>query len=132
MVFVDTSFLVAALNPIDDRYSEAVALAPILENARPVTTNHVVGESWTMAGRRYGRHIAVALLRSLRGNARYTVVHVEADAEERAFEWLLRHDEREYSFVDATSFETMRGLGIKDALAFDRDFEAAGFRTLRA
>ena len=44
---------------------------------------------------------------------RYTVVHVDSDAEGRAFGWLLQHDEREYSFVDATSFETMRGLRIQ-------------------
>ena len=54
------------------------------------------------------------------------------DAEERALDWLLRHDEREYSFVDATSFETMRERGIETALAFDPGFGAAGFRMLRA
>ena len=131
MVFVDTSFLVAALNPADDHFEDAVSLTPLLGTARPLTTNHVVGESWTLAARRYGRPIAVRLLQSLRDNARYTVVHVDPDAEERAFDWLLRHDEREYSFVDATSFETMRGHGIEEALAFDRDFEAAGYRTIR-
>lgn len=131
MVFVDTSFLVAALNPADDHFEAAVSLAPVLETARPLTTNHVVGESWTLVGRRYGRHIAVRLLRSLRDNARYTIVHVDSDAEERAFDWLLRHDEREHSFVDATSFEIMRRHGIEEALAFDHDFEAAGYRTIR-
>jgi predicted nucleic acid-binding protein len=132
MVFVDTSFLVAALNPTDDRFDEAVALTPVLGKARLLTTNHVVGESWTVAGRRYGRHTAVGLLHSLRHNPRYAVIHVTPEAEQRALDWLLQHDEREYSFVDATSFETMRERGIREALAFDQDFEAAGFRTLRA
>jgi predicted nucleic acid-binding protein len=45
--------------------------------------------------------------------------------------WLRRHDEREYSFVDATSFALMRSLRIREALAFDGDFTAAGFRELR-
>jgi predicted nucleic acid-binding protein len=39
--------------------------------------------------------------------------------------------ERGYSFVDATSFALMRSLRIKQALAFDGDFEAAGFVELR-
>ena len=47
----------------------------------------------------------------------------------RATDWrgeLRRHDEREYSFVDATSFVLMRLLRIRAALAFDGDFSAAG------
>ena len=34
---------------------------------------------------------------------------------------------RVYSFVDATSFEVMRALRLREALAFDNDFAAAGF-----
>ncbi len=45
--------------------------------------------------------------------------------------WLRRHDEREYSFVDATSFILMRSLRIREALAFDGDLSAAGFVELR-
>jgi len=45
--------------------------------------------------------------------------------------WLRRHDEREYSFVDATGFAPMRSLRIRDAFAFDGEFAAAGFTELR-
>ncbi|HET9849642.1 MAG TPA: hypothetical protein VFR68_13925 [Candidatus Dormibacteraeota bacterium] len=50
--------------------------------------------------------------------------------ETAALRWLGRQDEREYSFVDATSFALMRSLRIRDALGFDGDFTAAGFREL--
>lgn len=59
------------------------------------------------------------------------VEHVTADLEEQAWEWLVRHDEREYSFVDATSFAVMRKKGIQNAYAFDGDFSAAGFVEVR-
>jgi uncharacterized protein len=54
-----------------------------------------------------------------------------ADLEEQAWEWLARHDERQYSFVDATSFVLMRQKSIHNALAFDGDFSAAGFVEVR-
>lgn len=132
MIFVDTSFLVAGLSAKDDRYEEALALRDRLTGSELVTTNHVVGESWTFTRRRYGHAVAASLLRGLRSRGLIEVHHVDPAAEARAADWLLRHDEREYSFVDATSFETMRALGLTQALSFDGDFEALGFETLRA
>jgi uncharacterized protein len=59
------------------------------------------------------------------------VAQVPEELEAEALRWLRLHDEREYSFVDATSFAYMRARGIKEALAFDGDFAAAGFTELR-
>ena len=59
------------------------------------------------------------------------VAHIAEDIEAEALRWLRQHDEREYSFVDATSFAYMRTRGIEEALAFDGDFAAAGFTELR-
>jgi uncharacterized protein len=131
VVFVDTSHVYASIDRREARHGVAQALSERVRDRELLTTNHVLGESWTLANRRLGYSAACEVVAAIRQSLRYTVVHVEADAEERAFEWLLRHDEREYSFVDATSFETMRERGIRDALAFDRDFEAAGFHLLR-
>ena len=66
------------------------------------------------------------------GDAGYIeVARIPADLEDDALDWLRNHDEREYSFVDATSFAYMRARGIQEALAFDGDFAAAGFTELR-
>jgi predicted nucleic acid-binding protein len=67
----------------------------------------------------------------LAATRRVDVVLVEPDVENRALRWLRQHDEREYSFVDATSFALMRSLRLRNALAFDGDFAAAGFTELR-
>ena len=61
-----------------------------------------------------------------------TIRHADEDLLAEAWRWLGRHDERPYSFVDATSFALMRSLQISEALAFDGDFAAAGFVELRA
>lgn len=129
-LFVDTSYLVAALDPIDRNHEAAVELRTVFENTAPITTNHVVGECWTFARRRYGHDSAMKLVDALRRSERYRILHVEREIEEAALEWLRQHDEREYSFVDAVSFQVMHEYSVVDALAFDHDFHAAGFRTL--
>jgi uncharacterized protein len=60
-----------------------------------------------------------------------TIRHVDDGIEDEAWRWLGRHDERSYSFVDATSFALMRRLRLREALAFDGDFSAGGFVEVR-
>ncbi len=129
MIFVDSSFWIAFYNERDGRQPEALAL---LRQTREelVTTNQVRGETWTFLRRRAGHSDAVRFLDHLDRSAQVRVVFVTERQEGDASRWLRRHDERPYSFVDATSFAVMRALHIKDALAFDEDFAAAGFRRL--
>ncbi len=56
---------------------------------------------------------------------------MDDELEREALGWERRRDEREYSFVDATSFAVMRRQGLMEALAFDGDFSAAGFVEVR-
>lgn len=132
MIFVDTSFWVAIRNARDGRHEEAQAILRRVEDAHLVTSNHVVGETWTFLRSRVGHRSGVACLEALSRSARLRIMHVPEALEQAALGWLRRHDERSYSFVDATSFALMRSMKIKDALAFDGDFSAAGFRELRA
>ncbi len=131
MIFVDTSFFVATNLPRDARHRDARALIEGHDRVQLATTNHVLGETWTFIRNRASHVDAVGFLDNAEGSPRLSVVHVSPELEEAALAWLRRHDERRYSFVDATSFAVMRSLKIKDALAFDGDFSAAGFRELR-
>ena len=63
--------------------------------------------------------------------SRRILVRFWNEREASALRWLRLHDEREYSFVDATSFAVMEGLHVTEAFAFDGDFAAAGFVELR-
>ena len=70
-------------------------------------------------------------LDSVLGGVALTIEPIHPELETEAWAWLRIRDEREYSFVDATSFALMRRKRIADALAFDGDFAAAGFNELR-
>lgn len=84
-----------------------------------------------MINRWRGHQDAVRFLDLLAATPRLRVVHVSEAQEVAALDWLRAHGEREYSFVDATSFVVMRAQGLDRALAFDGDFTAAGFVELR-
>ena len=126
MRFADTSFWLG-LQVARDRH-HATAAALWRHDRGPVrTSNLVVGETWTWVRRRVGHDAALRFLEVLERSDRVSVVVVDAAIDERAWHWLRRHDERSYSYVDATSFEIMRRERITEALAFDGDFAAAGF-----
>lgn len=132
MNFVDTSFWVRLRNRSDPRHEECRRLLSLHGDAGLVTSTHVRGETWTFLRRRAGHRSAVEFLDALDRTPRLEVIRPEATHEAAALRWLRRHDEREYSFVDATSFELMKARKLRTVLAFDGDFSAAGFVELRA
>ena len=130
MKFVDTSFWIALLSEEDRNYAAAQAL--VGDGPGPLlTTNQVLGETWTLIRRRFGHERAVACVRAVRAVPTLSILHVDPALEDDAWRWLRRRDEREYSFVDATSFAVMRRRRMREVLAFDGDFSAAGFVELR-
>jgi uncharacterized protein len=128
--FADTSFWYAYQERRDVRHEMARAIAR-RGVGRVVTTNHVVGETWTLLRRRAGHTQAVGFLDRVARLPDVETVHVDEEVEDEAWRWLRSRSERQYSFVDATSFAVMRRRRIREALAFDGDFNAAGFVEVR-
>ncbi len=132
MIFVDTSFWIALRNRRDPRHAEAATLLRSRADGGFATSNQIRGETWTYLRRRVGHDGAVGFLDALERSPRVQLFSITEKQEQQALKWLRQRDEREYSFVDATSFVLMRELRIREALAFDGDFSAAGFVELRA
>ena len=131
MIFADSSFLIAGSIEGDRNHAAAVQLYEKVAGHRIVITNHVRGETWTWLRSRTWHQRAVEFLDGIEHVGHVQVAQVPEQLENEALHWLRQHDERKYSFVDATSFAYMRAKGITEALAFDGDFAAAGFTELR-
>lgn len=135
MKFADTSWWAAWSLPNDDRHAAALTLTKRLAAGEQLlTTSLVVGETWTLLLRRDSHRTAVAFfdrIDSLMELRRLTVHQVTVEQDVAARSWLRRHDERTYSWVDATSFQVMRDRRLREAFAFDNDFTAAGFVEVR-
>ena len=128
-VFVDSGAWFAA-QVVDDAHHEEAASALRGLIALPivlVTTNHVVGETYTLLRVTRGYDACRRFLESLDQTRRLERIFVSQDLERRAFAILDRYRDHDFSFVDATSFAFMRSERIRHAFAFDAHFAAAGF-----
>jgi len=134
--FADTGWWVAWALPGDARHDDALGMLGALGRSEQIlTTNLVAGETWTFLRRKDSHRTALAFLDrldTLRNAERLVEHRVTEDQEAAAWDWLRKHDERVYSYVDATSFRVMRDRRLREALAFDQDFAAAGFVEVRA
>ncbi len=131
MIFVDSSFWIAQQLKRDGRHANAEALALRYVGVLLYTSTAVVAETWTFLRRRSSHASAVEWLHGVVSERHVRVTRIDEELEDAAWAWLRVHDERPYSFVDATSFALMRKLRLTEALAFDGDFAAAGFTELR-
>lgn len=129
-VFVDTSALYALLDEDDRHHLSAVERwRNLLDHEDLVTTTYVVIETSALVQRRLGHAAAeqlhVGLLPAI------DVQPVGVELHQRAVSRWRATGVRGLSLVDVASFELMEAIGAVSAFAYDDDFDAAGFRTLR-
>jgi predicted nucleic acid-binding protein len=133
-VLLDTGYVIA-LEAVDDQHHEGAIghwrdVAPRLSTI--VTTTYVFDEVVTFFNSR-GRHRkAVEIGRRLRESQIAEIVQVEEGLFEAGWTRLQERPDKRYSLTDCISFVVMERREINDALAFDRHFEQAGYRTLPA
>jgi predicted nucleic acid-binding protein len=126
-VFVDSGAWIA-LRLREDQHHEVASRAwERLVFGSVVTTNLVVGETYTYLRRRRGHTEAWRFLDTLNGMRRLTRAFITPEIEALAYPILRQYNDHDFSYVDATSFAFMRSAGISDAFAFDAHFATAGF-----
>lgn len=126
MIFVDTSFFFPLLSAHDRDHARVREVFENLGNRRLpdvlLTTNHVVGETITLARVRGGHELAVQVGRHLYSERMARIHWASPNDERAAFEYLAKHKDKEYSFTDCLSFVVMDAFGITEAWAVDSDF----------
>ncbi len=131
-VFIDTSAFVALRNSSEvehERSREALAKL-ISEGVALFTSNYVFAETYTALMVRIGRGEAIEWGRRFRAGSAIDLVHLDRPTEERAWEILERHDDKRWSYVDATSFALIERDGGDEAFAFDAHFTQRGLHVL--
>jgi predicted nucleic acid-binding protein len=131
-VFVDTSAFVALRNKSEAEHERArAALAELIaEGVGLFTSNYVFAETYTALLVRVGRGEAIEWGRRFRAGGAIELVHLDRGLEEDAWEILESHDDKGWSYVDATSFALIERDGGDEAFAFDAHFGQRGLRVL--
>ena len=130
--FADSGFWIAFLHTGDQLHERARALAASLGSATIVTTQMALVEVLDHLAGRGERHrgLAVQMVQDLEARPDVEVV-AQTDAQFRAaVERYAARPDQTWSLTDCSSFLVMEERNLTEALAYDRDFEQAGFTAL--
>jgi predicted nucleic acid-binding protein len=130
-IFVDTAAWIALEVTNDEHYKAATAFRRGPGRAfRWLTTNWVIWETVTWLRHRASHTAAVRFGERVLTSKQLNLILVTSEHEARAWELFKRYHDKEFSFVDCTSFVIMKALHLTTAFTFNGDFDQAGFLTL--
>jgi predicted nucleic acid-binding protein len=131
-VFIDTGYLVALVSPNDTLHIQAISWATRVANCKLVTTHFVLNELLNGAAKRgqFTRQLAIKTIEELQNSSRVEIVLPELALLDSALKLYRDRPDSAWSHTDCISFCVMGDRQIREALAYDRHFEQAGFVAL--
>ena len=132
VVFADTLYFLALINPQDPWRSQATKAEAIVRETRIVTTEAVLLEIMNFTAG-YGPNLRKAVASFVRDILQDNEVEVIPHTRDLFLKGLGLYESRPdkgYSLTDCISMVVMRELKISDALTHDRHFTQEGFTVL--
>ena len=132
MLFADTFYWIALLNPGDASHPRVTAFGRGLGTARLVTTDEVLTEvlNWFSRSGPHWRREATTLIHDLRSDPNVNVLpQTRADFDAALALYEARHD-KAHSLTDCRSMVALRALGVSEVLTNDHHFTQEGFTIL--
>ncbi|MBW4691536.1 MAG: PIN domain-containing protein [Lyngbya sp. HA4199-MV5] len=131
-VFIDTSYLIAILDPNDDRHEMAKAVSQALGDYRATTSEMVLTELlnyFSSKGRNF-RQMALRTTDNLRSSPDVEIIPQTSEQFEQARQYYRQRPDKAYSLTDCASMLIMQKREIQDVLTHDRHFQQEGFCAL--
>ncbi|MBL7644901.1 MAG: type II toxin-antitoxin system VapC family toxin [Candidatus Hydrogenedentes bacterium] len=129
LVFVDTSFYQALLNPRDQWHGIAVAFSREFRG-NTVTSEYVLCELGALMSPPHLRRVFVEFVGALASSHLVEVSAASPESFQAGLELFADRLDKEWSLTDCVSFAMMKQRGIVETLSFDHHFEQAGFGLL--
>jgi predicted nucleic acid-binding protein len=130
MIFVDTSAFLAVLITDDLNHPRAIEFwRTLLEEEHVLlTNNYVLVESIVIIQKRLG----LSMVRDFHEKLLplVNIEWIDENQHKSSIRFVLAANRRKLSFVDCSSFETMRRLKIEKVFTFDEHFREQGFEVI--
>lgn len=134
-ILVDTSAWFALQNRKDRNHIAATNFWDEIraKRHRLITTDRIKEESATLIKSKLGQGAALYFLESLEvgtENGEIVLIEITSDIDQEAWELFRQRKDKDYSFVDCTTFCVAERYQYKNAFAFDADFADFGIQIL--
>jgi predicted nucleic acid-binding protein len=129
MIFVDTGYLLAVLNPRDELYERAQRWAAAIDE-RLVTSECVLWELVNTLSAPVDRPKAHEAIAEIRSSVNWELVYTTPALFSEGLSLHQQRPDKYWSLTDCISFVVMQQRDLQQALAFDHHFEQAGFEPL--
>lgn len=129
LIFADTFYWLALVNPRDDWHQEAVIITSSLKNVKIVTTDEILAEVLNFLST-YGtqmRRRTVRLIKDIMANPNIQVIEQTRESFLQGLNLYENRVDKEYSLTDCVSMQVMKQLGITEVLTHDKHFTQEGF-----
>jgi predicted nucleic acid-binding protein len=134
LVFADTFYWAALLNPRDAWHQRARGISATLTSARLITTDEVLVEflNFYSAYDTLMRQGAAQRVHDILRSDRVQIIPQSREKFLDGLDLYTQRPDKEYSLTDCISMNTMRQLGITEVLTHDKHFTQEGFTILFA
>lgn len=95
-----------------------------------VTHELILVEGFSLLTKRLHKQAALQTIGALRRSSKVEIVSLAAGLLEAAWARCERFADKEWDWIDCTSFELMERRGLREALGLDHHFVQAGFALL--
>ena len=132
VVFADAGYWIALVSDRDELRPIIADVTELLDASTVVTTEMVLVEflNHMSGGGEYARRVASDMILGLLSDTDVEIVPQTADQFSEALSRYSSRPDQRWSLTDCASFLVMEERNITEALAYDRDFEQAGFVAL--
>jgi len=131
-IFVDTSAWLALLNTADQYHFQSKQIRDelIQNDTKLYTSSFVLAELANGLSKLKYRNMAIDFIERVKSGKEVQIVFVGEELFERSWKLFKSRTDKEWGFVDCTSFVIMKKLKIRHSFSNDKHFTQCGFINL--
>lgn len=110
--------------------SDGKAVADYLARHQPslVITDLIFAETLSLVTKRIGKYKGIEIGDRLLESPSFCMVDLDEKLKQEAWALYKKYKDKDFDFIDATSFVVCRQRGIKEVITLDRHFAQMGFK----